>query len=985
MRVTLLGPVSAECDGTDLSLGGSKQRAVFALLALNAGRVVPLDRLVDELWRDEPPSRATLSLQSYISRLRRVLGAAAPIVTRPPGWTLDLDPDEVDVTRFVALVSRARTLPSAEAIPVLRDALDLWRGEALADLRALSFARDEATRLAELRLSATGMLLDAMLAVGEADAVVAEARRFVTAHPFHEHGWQTLMLALYRTGRQSDAVAAAAELRRVLAEELGLDPAPETRELEQRILRQDPALRPVEGVVPDRRGGSERPDGGPLGRDEALAELDDAVAGRGRLLLLDAPAGLGKTTMLQALADRVQRAGGLVLRGAGVGAGTPALWPWVTIIRELAAHRSSPAAEGSAAAAALALLGRGDGTGDGGADGPLSRTTLYRGVVDLLAAAGTAQPVAVLLDDAHWVDPDTLTLLGLAVDELAGDGVTFAVAVRSYEAGADAVRDMIGRLPRDRVRTVALPGLDPDAVGGLVHRLTGVVAEPAVVAAITARTGGNPLFVGELVRLLSSERRLDAGNVAAALPEHVREVLRRRLDRLPGQTAALLTVVALAGGPADVDMLARVTGLDPDAVLDAVESALLAELLTEDADGFVLTHDLVRQTLVEHVSGARRTRLHAKLAEALRARPVLTPQQGLDLARHLSLAAPIVGPAAAVPYLLAASDDALSRYAHEEAVRLLEEALDRLAAVSDPAERAALAAAVRGKLRTVRTWTSGTAADPPLLDEAVPPPTDPDSTAGWVGNLLMGSVGGRYGRAAEIAERALADGLPPIGRLGAHFVIGWTAFHRGRIDEADEHLRRFEELSAADPELRIPGAISTVEVSVAGYASLIAHVRGDEEAADRAMELAESRAAVRAQPTGIHVHLHHAWLAAMRGDAATAGRHARAARSDSERFEFPMFRLHATLLAAWSDALLGDAAAADRMDGADAAYAASGVRLWTAMYLMLRAEAHAAAGNRRFAAELVERADAAQAELDDACRSPRLLTLSKVLQGPGKP
>jgi DNA-binding SARP family transcriptional activator len=981
VKVSLLGPVSAESGGAEVNLGGRQQRAVFALLALNAGRVVPMDRLVDELWRDEPPSRATLSLQSYISRLRRVLSGAAQIVTRPPGWLLALDPDDVDVTRFTALIARARTLPPAQAVPVLREALGLWRGEALADLRSLSFAGEEATRLAELRLSATGMLLEAMLAIGEADSVVAEARRFVAAHPFHEHGWQTLMLALYRTGRQSDAVAAAADLRRVLADELGLDPSPQTRELEQRILRQDPALHPRPGAnggaAPPAPTSVDGPDQAPVGRDAALAVLAEAVTERGRLLVLDAPAGLGKSTMLRSLADRMAAAGGLVLRAAGVGAGTPALWPWVAIVRELVAHRAAVPAEGTPAAAARALLG------DGGADGPMSRTTLYRGVVDMLAAAAATQPVAVLLDDAHWVDADTLTLLALAVDELAGRGVTFAVAVRSYEPGAAAVRDLAGRIRRDLVRIVPLPGLDRPAVAELVRRLTGEVPDPAVVAAITTRTVGNPLFVGELVRLLTSERRLDTANVNSALPEHVREVLRRRCERLPGQTVTLLTVIALAGGPADVDLLAHVTGLDPDAVLDGCEVALAARLLTEDADGFALTHDLIRQTLAEQVSTARRTRLHAKLGEALQARPTLTPQQVLDVARHLTKAAPIVGPAAAVPYLMTASDDALSRYAHQEAQRLLEEALDRLAAVPDPAERAVLAGPVRGKLSTVRTWTSGTAADPPPLD-AAGPPTDPDRTAGWLSTLLMSCLGGGYGRAVAIAEQALADGLPPIGRLGAHFVIGWAAFHSGRIDTSDEHLRRFEELSEQEPALRIPGAISTVEVSVAGYASLIAHIRGDEDGADRAMALAESRAAVRPEPNGIHVHLHHAWLAAMRGDAASAGRHARDCLAACERFAFPMFGLHAAVLAAWSDALLGDASAPARADRAYAAYVASGVRLWVSMYLLLRAEAHAAAGAVETAVQLVEQSRAANLEFEDVCRSPRLLALSKVLQGSAK-
>src|SRR5215213_7469298 len=154
MRVTLLGPVAAAAGGRELTLGGLKQRAVFALLALNAGRVVPLDRLVDELWADEPPSRATLSLQSYVARLRHVLAAVAPqeadaprILTRPPGWLLTLDPDKVDVTQFEGLVSSARrTLigggadGAGQASRLLEKALKLWTGEPLAGLHAVRFA-----------------------------------------------------------------------------------------------------------------------------------------------------------------------------------------------------------------------------------------------------------------------------------------------------------------------------------------------------------------------------------------------------------------------------------------------------------------------------------------------------------------------------------------------------------------------------------------------------------------------------------------------------------------------------------------------------------------------------------------------------------------------------------------------------------------------------------------------------------------------------
>src|SRR5215213_1566557 len=256
MRVTLLGAVAAAAGGRELTLGGLKQRAVFALLALNAGRVVPLDRLVDELWADEPPSRATLSLQSYVARLRHVLAEVSAqeadvprIVTRPPGWLLTLDPEQVDVTRFVNLVSLARrTLVSGgadgatTATEFLEQAMELWTGEPLAGLEAVRFAREEAARLDELRLDATELLLQAHLALGETDSVAERAGQFVAAHPFRERGWCALMLALYRCGRQSEALAAAVRLRRTLATELGVDASPEVRRLEEQILRQDPSL-----------------------------------------------------------------------------------------------------------------------------------------------------------------------------------------------------------------------------------------------------------------------------------------------------------------------------------------------------------------------------------------------------------------------------------------------------------------------------------------------------------------------------------------------------------------------------------------------------------------------------------------------------------------------------------------------------------------------------------------------------------------------
>ena len=364
VRVSLLGPVRARVDGAPVDLGGTKQRAVFALLAMQPKRVVAMDRLIDDLWHEDPPAQATVTLRAYISRLRRVLeaqrtdGAAVRIRTQPPGWVLDIDPGDVDLIDFHERLARVRAMlggdqhdPAAEdlhaACEQLIGALGLWRGEALADLQSLGVAREEATRAEDARSAAFELLLETRLQLGQHDQVVEDARAFVDANPFRERAWAALIVALYRGGRQSDAVTALARLREILLDELGLDPSPLIKDLELQILRQDPALlqprqaparlvtqsdaaEPIPAEAPDEPH--------VLGHERTLRLLADCVAashrGQGRLLVLEAEAGAGKTTMLQVLAGRVEASGGRVVHAGGGGAGAmPALWSWVTVVR----------------------------------------------------------------------------------------------------------------------------------------------------------------------------------------------------------------------------------------------------------------------------------------------------------------------------------------------------------------------------------------------------------------------------------------------------------------------------------------------------------------------------------------------------------------------------------------------------------------------------------------------------------------------------
>jgi DNA-binding SARP family transcriptional activator len=246
----LLGPLEVEVGGKPLQLGGQKQRALLALLLIHAGEVVPTDRLVDELWGERPPRTATTSLQNFVGQLRKVLPADL-LVTKAPGYLLRISPDQVDVDRFEQLVRTARTQDAAARVKALREALDLWRGPPLADFAFEGFAAGEIRRLTELRVDVIEGRIEAELELGAGGELVAELEALVAEHPLRERLRGQLMLALYRAGRQAEALQSYHDARHVLVEELGVEPAPALQQLYRSILRQEGTLehaRPVEPV-----------------------------------------------------------------------------------------------------------------------------------------------------------------------------------------------------------------------------------------------------------------------------------------------------------------------------------------------------------------------------------------------------------------------------------------------------------------------------------------------------------------------------------------------------------------------------------------------------------------------------------------------------------------------------------------------------------------------------------------------------------------
>ena len=241
MEFRLLGPLEVLDSDRPVPLGRGRQRALFALLLIHANEVVSTDRLIDELWGEAPPRTALKSVQVYVSRLRKELGDGR-LATQQPGYVLRVEPSEVDVARFERLVADADGADPQTAANRLRDALQLWRGPALGDMAFEPFAQAEIARLDEVRAAATEKRIDADLACGRHAELIGELESLVAQHPFWERLRSQLMLALYRSGRQADALAAYRKARGELSDDLGLEPSEELRALEQAILRHDPSL-----------------------------------------------------------------------------------------------------------------------------------------------------------------------------------------------------------------------------------------------------------------------------------------------------------------------------------------------------------------------------------------------------------------------------------------------------------------------------------------------------------------------------------------------------------------------------------------------------------------------------------------------------------------------------------------------------------------------------------------------------------------------
>jgi predicted ATPase/DNA-binding SARP family transcriptional activator len=583
MQFRILGPLEVAEGDCLVSLAGA-QRALLALLLLSANEVVSADRLIDELWGEDVPESGRAALQVRVSQLRKALGADGErIATRAPGYLLRVDRDEFDLYGFEQLMSEADRAGPAEAAAKLRQALDLWRGAPLDDLAYASFAQPAIRRLEELRLTAFEKRIEADLELGRDADLIAELETLVEAYPLREHLHAQLMLALYRCGRQADALAAYQRARRILVDQLGIEPSAPLRELEQAILRQEASLDLVATnatrVAGPSRPASSRPRDTPhnlpaqlssfIGRERQLSELRELLT-RARVITLTGPGGVGKTRLaLQLAASQVD--------GSDDG-------PWFVDL--------APLTDAALLAAKLAgVLGIREQPGQ-----PLAQS---------LVASCRDRRVLLILDNCeHVIDEAAgialelvrgcpkLIVLATSREPLTIEGEhlyrvpPLFVAPASADPGRLLACDAV-RLFADRARQQRSEfAVDPDnaaTVGRLCRRLDGI---PLAIELAAARL--RTLSLDEIDDRLDERFRLLTGGNRVAVPRQqtLEALIDWSYDLLTSEEQEMLERLSVFAGGFDLQSAEAVAGPGFGSPLDVLDrlSALVDKSLLQSDD-----------------------------------------------------------------------------------------------------------------------------------------------------------------------------------------------------------------------------------------------------------------------------------------------------------------------------------------------------------------------------------------------------------------
>jgi DNA-binding SARP family transcriptional activator len=690
MRIRLLGPVDVVADGTSRPVNGLRRKAVLAVLALHRGEIVSNDRLADVVWAGDPPATPLNTVQRHISHLRQVLGRRDAIVARPPGYWLEPVHVETDVVAAERLIRQGAQAADHAHAQQLRDALALWRGQPLADVAELPWLEEQARRLEQLRLRASRVLAQTRLALGEHAQLLPELEALIKDHPFDEQLHAQLVIALYRCGRQADALAAYRQVRCSLRDELGIDPGQPLRDLEAAILRQDSALdlasealasaavlstamsgkgvpgkavpgKAVRGeAAPTRavpRSRARPADDAPplLECESSLEALNEYAAqarrAEGRLVLLGGEAGVGKTVLV----ERLQR-------------DLPdACWWWGTCDGLFTPRPLGPLFDLADQLGGVLLEGC-----RAGAD----REELFRALLHQVSEPGLLN--VVVIEDIHWADEATLDLLRYLGRRLRDAAVLLIATYRDDGlAAGDTLRVALGDLASERcTRRIGLTPLSLDAVRALADG-SGLAA-----AELYKLTGGNPFYVTEV---------LQAG--MEQVPPSARDAVLARAARLSVDSRDVLDVAALTGSRIEVRLLESVTGRQPS----AIDQLLVSGLLVWEGAWVRFRHEIARLAVAQAVPAYRGQTIHGLVLAALRS-------FGCEDDARMAFHAEAAGDGAAVlQYASAAAHRAAKLGSHREAVAQFERAL-RFSGGADPLTLAGLYEGLADEVPLLDRW-----------------------------------------------------------------------------------------------------------------------------------------------------------------------------------------------------------------------------------------------------------------------------------------
>ncbi|MCU1615577.1 MAG: regulator, partial [Frankiales bacterium] len=761
VRLTLLGPVHVLLDGRPVDVGGPRQRAVLAILAIAGGEMVPVARLIEGLWPHTAPADPGASLQTFVSRLRRRLEPTASARTRSQlltggahGYALRLGPDDVDVWRFERLVAEGSALVDTDpgtAVARLTEALGLWSGPALAEYADDAWAAPEIARLNELRAVARERLAAARLSRGDAAVLVGDLEALVAEAPLREERWRLLVLALYRAQRQADALSALRRARAMLSEELGVDPGPALRAVEKQVLAQSPALEPV---VPDPPAPTapERPL--PLGdplveRQRELAQLDACIeqagAGAGSLAVVEGPAGIGKSRLLTEIRRRAAERNVRVLYARASQLEQEFSFGVVRQLFEpliVDPDRRSQLLRGAAQTAVPVFdLASPTGTGDDSAFAMLHG--LYWLTVNLVADG----PTVLVIDDIHWSDTGSLRFLAYLARRLEGLSAAMVVAYRTGE------QHVLGGLIDELRQDVSTVGVRPvpltrGAVAEMISSRLGEQPDEEFVAACFDGTTGNPLLVRQLLRALEGDGiRPDRAHADIARmfgSRAVSSMVLLRLRRLPAPATAVARSLSVLGDGTGLPEVARLAGIREAEAAEVTALLVKAEIVRPEPP-VAFVHPLVRDAVYGDVAPGERELLHESAARILEESGRSDEQVAAQL-----LQAPRRGNPWVVEVLRRAAKDAVRRGSSDGAVTFLSRALAEPAAAD-------LRPEVQLELGLVETSTNGPAAHRDL-QAAYDSLADDDARAVAALALTRTLVFvGDFGSPVRFAEQALAQ------------------------------------------------------------------------------------------------------------------------------------------------------------------------------------------------------------------------------------